>query len=121
MTAVVTRLAAVASTGVDARPEAVADYVEALLSGKDPTTLLWQDLVRSGRPVPAKWDALHFGWVDDQVALRHALLLLVAFDGWGRLKTCARTRCRRPFVDATNAATRTHCALHLRHRGRARR
>jgi predicted RNA-binding Zn ribbon-like protein len=40
-----------------------------------------------------------------------ALAVLVAATGWDRLKRC--TRCGRPFLDRTAAASRLGCERHL--------
>lgn len=108
---VVVQLARLTAVGVDRHPALGGRYLAARHRHHDATGLLLSDLVRAG-PTPHSW-RLDPGNVEDAATTRHVLLLLVAFDGWQRLRCCSRPGCTRPYIDASNALTRRYCVDHV--------
>lgn len=109
------RIAALVDVAARRHPELLAQYLAALETGEALATLmLWRDLARD-RCAVAATIGFRSGDAATNTSARLGLLLLVALDGWRRVKTCCRAGCTSGFVDPTNGGTRRNCAAHLRH------
>ena len=119
--ALVARLARLVGQAMEHRPEALAPYINAAeQSGQAyASQLLWSEITHEEQGVAEVWSRIRRGDVNDPITLRHAFMLLLALDGWSRVKECDHPGCRRTFADATNAVSRRRCSRHARHPPRA--
>ncbi|WP_150460803.1 CGNR zinc finger domain-containing protein [Nesterenkonia ebinurensis] len=119
--ALVARLAGIVGQAMEHRPETLAPYLNAAeQSGQAyASQSLWCEIAHEEQGVAEVWSRIRRGDVSDPIAARHAFMLLLALDGWSRVKVCDHPRCRRAFADATNAVSRRRCARHTRQQSRA--
>lgn len=119
--ALVARLAGLVGRAIEHQPEALTPYLNAAEQAGQAyaSQLLWFEIARDEECVAEVWSRVRHGDVDDPIAARHAFMLLLALDGWSRVKVCDHPGCRRPFADATNAVSRRRCTRHARHPSRA--
>lgn len=106
--------AALVAPVVDNDPSWVEPYLAVLPDEASALDLLWADLVTQTLPASECWA----DWDADQgihlEAARHAMYLMVAHDGWQRLKRCARDGCSAPFVDRSSGQRGRACVQHRR-------
>jgi len=108
-------LATLVDTALERQPDFGAVFVNKhAFCDEHATELLWLQVRDDDRCPPESWYALQQGVVRSVEDARWALLLLVLFDGWRRIKKCEIDGCELLFADATNGVRRLRCAVHAR-------
>lgn len=116
-------LAGLVGRAMEEQPDTFAPYLAAGKgAGADAASqLLCRDIADSASELTVAWSKVRHGLVDDEATARHAFLLLLATDGWSRIKQCQHPDCHLSFADATNARTRRRCRRHTRRHARRER